>query len=250
MRLAAIYRHPVKSLGSEPLERVTLRTHAALPSDRAYAIAHGDSAFDPANPAWETCGNFLRITNIPALSRPAIAYDPQTCALTLTDQGTRTVYDLATGEGREALAMWTGTVAGTIRPGPYTVVEAPGVSMTDARDQAPSVMSLASLRDISERVGAPLDPRRFRGNLWIDGEGLEPWVELGWMGQSLTMGGARLTITAPIVRCLSTAANPETGARSDNPLPALKEMADDPTFGVIATVIKGGDVAVGDAVSL
>jgi len=250
MRLVAIYRHPVKSLGSEPLSRVTLDAGVALPGDRAHAITHGDSAFDPDNPGWAACGNFLRITNVPALARPAVSYAPKTRILTLSEDGTQRTYELHDAADREALAAWAGAAAEGIRPGPYRVADAPGVSLTDAQDQAPSLMSLASLRDLSAQVGVTLDPRRFRGNLWIDGDDLAPWAELGWAGRVVTMGGAQLTITAPITRCLATAANPDTGQRDDNPVPALKALHGKPVFGMIAGVTQGGDVAVGDAVTL
>ncbi len=250
MHLAAIYRHPVKSLGSESLQHVMLTAGKALPGDRAYAIAHGKTRFDPDIPGWAECGNFLRIANIPALARPAIAYDPDTRLLSLTDEGVCARYDLSTEEGCTALAAWAGTAAGSIRPGPYFVAEAPGVAMTDAGDQSPSVMSLASLRDLSERVGVSLDPRRFRGNLWIDGDDLEPWAELEWTGRTLAVGRVDFVVTEPIERCLATAANPETGNRSDNPLPALKSRSNDPLFGMLADVRKSGTVAVGDAVTV
>lgn len=250
MHLAAIWRHPVKSLGAEALERVTLRAGEALPGDRAHALAHGDTAFDPENPAWVPCRNFLRIANIPALARPVISYDPETDILTLEDAGARTPYDLSTREGRAALAAWAGAAAGTVRPGPYSVVAAPGVAMTDSSGPFPSLMSLASLRDLSARVGARLDPRRFRGNLWIDGDDLAPWAELDWTGRGVTVGPARLDVVEPIVRCLATAADPETGTRSDNPVPALKAMGDDPLFGILVRVAAGGAVALGDAVTL
>ena len=250
MHLAAIYRHPVKSLGSEPLERVTLAAGEALPGDRAYAVAHGNSAFDPAKPEWERCGNFLRVANIPALARPTITYDPDSRILALYDDGPSVTFDLSTGEGREALASWMGKAAGTILPGPHTVAEVPGVSLTDARNQCPSIMSLASLRDLSEMVGAPLDPRRFRGNLWIDGDDLEPWAELSWLGRTVDIGDVVFEVVKPIERCLATAADPETGKRSDNPLPALKARGDDPLFGVLANVRETGIVRVGDPVRI
>ena len=251
MQLAAIWRHPVKSLGAEALERVTLRAGEALPGDRAHAIAHGRTDFDPDNPKWEDCSSFLRVANVPALARPVVSYDPGSRVLVLTDGDASATYDLRTGKGRDRLAAWAGEVAGSIRPGPYFVADAPGVSMTDVEEECPSVMSMASLRDLSRTVGADLDPRRFRGNLWIDGDRLEPWAELGWEGRTLRIGAARLTVTEPIDRCLATAANPETGARSDNPLPALKAMGGGaPLFGVLAHVREGGPVAVGDAVTL
>ena len=246
MHLAAIYRHPVKSLGSEPLGSVTLAAGKALPGDRAYAIAHGDTAFDRETPAWAACGNFLRIANIPALARPAIAYDPASHVMTLTDEGASIAYDLSSSQGRETLAAWAGAVAGAIRPGPWFVADAPGIAMTDAGDQSPSVMSLVSLRDLSQRVGADLDPRRFRGNLWIDGDDLVPWVELEWSGRTMAIGDAVFGVTDPIERCLATAADPETGQRSANPLPALKAMRSDPLFGVLADVRHGGTISVGD----
>ena len=248
MHLAAIYRHPVKSLGCEPLERIGLEEGEAVPGDRAYAIAHGRSVFDPDDPQWQSCGNFLRVANIPTLARPAVAYDRRTAVLTVVDGGVRETFPLATAEGREALATWAGRVAGTIMPGPYRVAQAPGVAMTDSPSQTVSLMSLASLRDLSSRVGATLDPRRFRGNLWIEGKDLKPWAEAGWSGHALDIGGARVAIVEPINRCLATAADPQTGARRDNPLPALKAMRDEPLFGMLARVVRGGSVATGDAV--
>lgn len=250
MHLAAIYRHPVKSLGSEPLRSAILTTGKALPADRAYAIAHGDTAFDPAMPEWAACRNFLRIANIPALARPEITYEPNKRTLTLMDEGVSVSYDLSTDEGRVALASWAGTMAGNIRPGPWFVAEVPEIAMTDAGDQSLSVLSLASLRDLSKQVGTPLDPRRFRGNLWIDGDDLEPWAELNWTGQTLAIDTARLAVTANIERCLATAANPVTGERSDNPLPTLKTMGDEPLFGVLADVCETGNVSIGDSVTL
>lgn len=250
MKLAALYRYPVKSLGSEALERVTLTAGQAMPGDRAYAITHKDSAFDPANPAWTPCNNFLRIVHIPILSRAVVAFDPVSERLRVTDGGAEAVYDLSDADGREALALWAGDHAGTIRSGPYTVASVAGVSMTDSSDQAPSIMSLASLRDLSKRVGADLDPRRFRGNLWIDGEGLEPWAELGWAGREVRIGAAVLEVIAPISRCLATAADPETGLRGDNPMPAMKaQSGGEALFGITARVVRGGDVGLGDAVS-
>ncbi len=251
MKLAALYRYPVKSLGSEVLERVTLTAGRAMPGDRAFAITHKDSAFDPANPAWTPCNNFLRIVHIPSLSRALVAFDPETEKLRVKDGGDEAVYDLSAADGREALARWAGDHAGTIRSGPYTVAAVPGVSMSDSSDQAPSIMSLASLRDLSKRVGAGLDPRRFRGNLWIDGDGLVPWAEHGWAGREARIGAAVLEVIEPIGRCLATAADPATGLRSDNPMPAMKaQSGGEALFGVTARVVRGGDIAVGDTVSV
>jgi uncharacterized protein YcbX len=248
MRLAAIWRHPVKSLGAEGLNGVTLRAGEALPGDRAYAVTHGKS--DVTGDAWASCDNFLRVTNIPALARPVLAFNPETETLTVTDEGEAVSYALDTVDGRKALSAWMGVAAGTIRPGPYKVESVSGTSLTDVPEQCPSVMSLASLRDLSARVGTDLDMRRFRGNLWIDGETLAPWAELDWSGKTLTIGEARLAMTEPIERCLAIATDPATGTRVDNPMPALKSLGADPLFGMLAMVEHSGEVAVGDTVTL
>ena len=248
--LHSIYRHPVKSLGAERLDRVKLTAGAALPGDRRFAIAHGKSNVADTPDGWASCDNFLRIANIPVLARPRLSFDPQTDHLRLEDEDQTLNFDLGAGSGRAALAAWAGERAGSIRAGPYRTIRCDGVSFSDSDDQAPSIMSLASLRDLSQRVGAPLDPRRFRGNLWIDGPDLKPWCELEWTGRALSIGAARLRIIEPIERCRATAADPETGIRADDPLPALRARSGEPLFGVVAEVIQSGEVAQGDPVTL
>ncbi len=50
MRIETIYRYPVKGLTAEAMEEVALSPGATLPEDRRFALAQGDSAFDPAAP--------------------------------------------------------------------------------------------------------------------------------------------------------------------------------------------------------
>jgi hypothetical protein len=59
-----------------------------------------------------------------------------------------------------------------------------------------------------------LDPRRFRGNLWLDG--LAPWEEFDLVGKRLRIGAAELDVVEPIGRCRATEANPDTGRRDAN----------------------------------
>src|SRR6476659_5225659 len=48
MRVEHIYRYPVKGLTAEALEEVLLSPGECLPHDRRFALAQGDSPFDPA----------------------------------------------------------------------------------------------------------------------------------------------------------------------------------------------------------
>ena len=43
MRLASIWRHPVKAVGREGLETVALTAGRCLPDDRRWAVTHEDT---------------------------------------------------------------------------------------------------------------------------------------------------------------------------------------------------------------
>ena len=120
--------------------------------------------------------------------------------------------------------------------------------MTDANYPSVSILSLASLADLSARMGMDLSIDRWRANFWIDGA--EAWAEFGWIGRRLVLGGAELEIVEPIGRCTATTVNPETGAVEGDTLAALEDGYGHTNFGVFARVVKGGAVAIGDSWSL
>ena len=193
VHVSAIYRHPVKSVGAERLERAELTPGRALAADRLYAVTHAASAFNHDAPAWARCRNFLRVTHCPQLAAAAVTFDPERHIFTArhAECGEITV-NLTEEEGRAALAAWLGPLAENTQPGPHRVVSVPGRALTDADAEAVSIMSMASLRALSERLGVDLDPRRFRGNFWLDGADLTPWAELAWAGREIRLGAARL----------------------------------------------------------
>ncbi|MEM1049299.1 MAG: MOSC domain-containing protein [Pseudomonadota bacterium] len=249
MQLRQIYRHPVKSLGTEALETVPLAPGQPMPGDRRYAIAHADSAFNADAPAWVSCRNFLRVANVPALSAVRLGFDPESETLRVDhDAAEPCEADLSTATGQADLLAWVAHFAEPVVPGPYRLAAVPGQSLTDSDQQVPSLMSLSSLRALSARVGAELDPRRFRGNFWIDGDG--PWAEMDWVGKEISLGSVRFKVLNPIERCLATAANPKTGRRDNDPLPALRTLFGDPLFGMEIEIISGGPVQVGDTVTV
>jgi uncharacterized protein YcbX len=120
--------------------------------------------------------------------------------------------------------------------------------MTDTDYASVSVKSLASLRALGERMGAALDPRRFRGNIWLDG--LAPWEEFDWVGREIAIGGARLRVVERVVRCNATKNNPDTGIRDTDTLGALEAHYGHKEFGVYCEVIEAGAVAEGDRAGL
>jgi uncharacterized protein YcbX len=241
--LARIWRHPVKSLGREALDRTTLAAGEALPLDRRWALAHAASAFDAAAPGWVEPNSFLRVTHAHRLAQVEAAWDGARLTLTHPEAASLSV-DPETPEGAQAIADWAASLADGGRPGPYRLVRAPQ-PMTDTDFASVSVLGLASLRALGEVMALDLDPRRFRGNLWIDG--LAPWEEMGWVGRELRIGGAVLKVVEPIGRCAATEASPASGRRDAPVVRALRAATGETCFGVYATVIEGGAIALGDA---
>lgn len=245
--LTHLFRHPIKSLGSEALERVRLEVGRAMPGDRIAAIAHGRSSFDSAAPEWVPRDNFAVIANAPQLAALEVAFDAERRRITFVhrDFG-RVSADLSDAIEMGELAAWIGRIVSPVVEGPFRAAALPnGAALADSPLQAVSIKSHASRRALEQRLGRSLDLRRFRGNLWLD-EGLAPWEEFDWVGREISVGAARLRVLEPIPRCMATAANPETGARDAFPVKALKQAYDHADFGVLAEVVDASEIAVGD----
>ncbi|MEM6548836.1 MAG: MOSC domain-containing protein [Pseudomonadota bacterium] len=249
MNLAEIWRHPVKSLGAEQMQQVVLEAGKPMPWDRVWAIAHGASTYDPAAPAWQPRKNFIAQAHVPEVVRIAAQYDEAASALRLTHPRRP---DLTVSPGTEAggaaLTDWAAPLAEGQRPGPYVIAHVPGHALADMPDPWVSVLSLASLRALSQHAGQHLDPRRFRGNLWLDGGAA--WEEEDWPGEILSIGPVRLRVIERIERCRATEANPAKGTRDIETLQVLRATRGSPEFGIYAEVIEGGKIAVGDSAGL
>ncbi|HEY9846883.1 MAG TPA: MOSC domain-containing protein, partial [Candidatus Caenarcaniphilales bacterium] len=107
-----------------------------------------------------------------------------------------------------------------------------------------SLVSQASLRHLSELIGQPIDSRRFRPNLVL--EGVPAWTEMDWIGHKFQLGTAQLVIEAPINRCWNIDVNPETGEQDIPIFSLLQKHLGHRQTGVLAKIITSGTVAVGD----
>ena len=84
--------------------------------------------------------------------------------------------------GQRSEAYLQGFCEGETR-GAVRLLEAPdGFRFTDSiRSGFVSILNLASVRDLERRMGAPIDPLRFRANIAV--EGWEPWAEEEMVGR-------------------------------------------------------------------
>lgn len=248
--VSALYRHPVKGFTPERLAAADLAVGEGFPCDRLYAVEVGPSGFDPANPAFVSKMKFAVLARIARVARARTAYDAATGVLTARADGLADIAaNLTTGPGREAFAGWLTTLLGDEAEAPLKVITAPGPwRFMDHPQGHVSIINLASVRDLEQRIGRPLDPLRFRGNLYV--EGWEPWVENAWAGRRLKIGGAMTTGFKPIVRCAATHVDPVSAERDIDVVKALFDAYGHALCGLYVQTTAAGRVAEGDTLEL
>lgn len=248
-RVAALYRHPVKGFTPEPVASAELVAGGFFPDDRLYAVENGPSGFDPAAPKFISKSRFTVLAQIPGLARLHTRYDEGRFSASAPDGRTITA-DLRDEAGRAALSDWlTEMLDPDDLRGPLKVVSAPGWRFTDHPEGHVSLMNLASVEALGRRMDHPLDPRRFRSNIEV--EGLEPWAEMDWApGRRIALGSAEVEVFKLIVRCAATHADPRTGERDADVLDALRTHEGHIYCGLYVRVTKGGAVRPGDPVEI
>ncbi|SLN18095.1 MOSC domain protein [Roseivivax jejudonensis] len=242
--VTALWRHPIKAIGREAVERVTLEAGQTMPWDRHWAVAHQKSSADGSE--WVPCGNFLRAVNIPTLMAVEADTDEARGRVTLrhVDRPEVTL-DPVTDEA-ELLAWLQPLTAGSPFQ-PARVVRAASRGLTDSAMPSITLCNAASHADMAGRAGRELSIHRWRGNIWIDG--FAPWEEFDWIGREVRIGDATLAVRERTGRCKATHADPDTGIRDIDMLGLLSALGHQ-DFSVQAEVTRSGAVAIGDTVEL
>jgi hypothetical protein len=234
---------------------VALTPGRTVPGDRLYAIENGPSGFDPAAPAYLPKTHFLMLMKNERLARLHTRFDQDSHVLTVQipsprGEGKESISgDLRTPAGRAAIERFFAEYCADELRGPPKILHADGHSFSDVAKKVVSIINLASVAAVETMVGAPVNPLRFRGNLYVDG--WPAWSELDLVGRELNLGHeVRLKVVKRIVRCAATNVDPATGARDLNIPPTLLRNLDHADCGIYAEVIAGGDIAAGDAIDI
>jgi hypothetical protein len=248
--VAAIFRHPVKGFTPEPLSHADLAPGEGFPHDRLWAVENGPSGYDPAAPAFTPKQKFTVLAAIPQVAAARTRYDEASGLFTAQAPGAPDFAGrLDEPKGRDAFAGWlTGVLPPDDQRGPLKVVEAKGAfRFTDHPLGQVSVINLASVRDLGQKLGVELDPLRFRANLYV--EGWPAWAENDWTGRELMLGWARAKVFKPIVRCAATEVDPTSAVRDLEVVKALFDNYGHMHCGIYLQVTSAGRVGVGDAVT-
>jgi uncharacterized protein YcbX len=251
MRIASLYRYPVKGLSPERLPHATLTSGQYFPGDRLFAIENGPSGFDPAEPVHQPKIKYLMLMRNEALARLRTRYDDASGDLIIDHEGKQALRaSTVTPEGHARItAFFEAFMPDELRGTPRWLGAPEGYRFTDSPKGFVSIINLASVADLESRVGSPLDPLRFRGNVMV--EGLAPWAEFDLVGQELaTSSGARLRVTKRIVRCAATNVDPQTGLRDQQIPKALMDAYGHADCGIYCEVLEGGTLTEGEALNL
>ena len=245
VRIRGLYRYPVKGLSPEAMSRVELQKDETFPLDRIYAIENGHGRFDPAHPVHLPKITFLMLMRDERLATLKTGYEDSTKSLTISRDGKQVARgDLTSSTGRHIIEQFLAAYMAKSLRGPPKVVTAPGHSFSDMNAKCVHLVNLATVRDLERVVGRPVDPLRFRANIYLDG--LPAWEEFGWIGQRLRIGSTALEVFDRTRRCDATNVDPSTGAR-DLAVPAtLQRTWGHSNLGIYARVITDGVISLGD----
>lgn len=264
MKIAALHRYPVKSMGGEAMARATI-TPQGLAGDRRWMMVTPE-------------GRFLTRRELPAMAQ--VRAEPRDDGgIVLHHAGVPSLpVTVPTVDMRRAVKVWSDGVQATpagaaadtwlsarfgravqlvhmgedvVRPVDAAYGQ-PGDAVGFADGFPLLVTTCESLDALNTQLPAPIAMARFRPNLVIAGAAAA-FAEDGWQG--LRIGGVTLRLVKPCTRCVITTQDPETGAAdSREPLATLRKMGRlwqrQPIFGVNAIPDGTGDVAVGDRVEL
>ena len=247
--IQAIYRYPVKGLSPQILQRARLTTGQTIPADRLYAIENGPIGFDPAAPAYFPKQRFLMLMRNERLATLRTEFDEPTHTLTVRWQGAEAARgDLRAPQGRKTIEDFFARFCADELRGPPKVLQGEDHSFSDVARKVVSIINLASVAAVEGAVGLPVNPLRFRANIYVSG--WPAWREFDLLDQTITIGkSARARIVKRITRCAATDVDPDTGIRDLTIPRTLLDNFDHTDCGVYAEVTVAGEITRGDAIA-
>ncbi|MCA9292347.1 MAG: MOSC domain-containing protein [Phycisphaerales bacterium] len=226
-RVAALWRYPVKSMAAEALNEADV-SWQGIAGDRRWAFVRPN--LEQSGFPWLTLRQRADMNAYrPAFTDPA---NPDTSP-TRVRTPTGAVLDV------------TDPALAAELDGARIIRQKRGIF--DAFPLA--LITTQTIAQLSDLVGMPLDPQRFRPNILIDAHDDTPFPEDAWVGRTVRIGGMRMRIDKRDGRCVVITIDPATGERRPE---ILKTVADhrQGCLGVYGSIVTPGRVVLGDEVVL
>lgn len=255
-----LFTYPIKGLTPQAMSEFALTKGHGIKGDRAFALLFTDyleGAKMPADSASWISKKYLAVQNDwPLLAALECHYQPETAVLTVKRQGVAVLSaETNTAPGRDRISTFFTNYLAAIQPtkearhpqlAPLRLI---GNSSGETRypDREPvhiSLVSQATLDRLTEVAQQNIDVGRFRPNVVLDG--ISAWSEFELVGKQFQLGTAQIEVTARIGRCVNVEVNPQTGDRDIPLLSLLQQEFGHAQTGVLAKIINGGTVKIGD----
>nr|WP_233129798.1 MOSC domain-containing protein [Domibacillus epiphyticus] len=263
--IASLWRYPVKSMMGEEINACDL-TEKGLLGDRAYGIIDQSTGklANAKNPLkWPDMFQYrAAFTEPPESSKPMppvrITFpDGENLLSTDADQNDKLTksfgrkVQLGTPSSQDI--QFKGYIPEDIKelenPGTIFTRNSPQDTFFDiAMVHIITTSTIDALRKLIPE--SRIEPRRFRPNIMIHVPDAEGFIENGWVGKVLTIGGGvQLKILQPTPRCVMTTLAQGDLPKDPNVLKSIvKNNAG--SFGVYASVVKTGEIRTGDSIHL
>ncbi len=225
MRVVAVRRYPVKSLGGESLGSVSVDARG-LTGDRWYAVVDGDGRLA----AGKDSRRFRR--------RDAVfSYAAHTASSAVVVTGPGGSWSVGDPALDAALSGACGAAVAVLPEGDVPYFDADAVSL----------VGTATLDWCRTELGVDADVRRLRTNVVV--ETTEPFVEESWVGSTVAIGSVALAISERVERC-RTIDLAQDGVSTTTPWLKALGSSRELCVAVYAGVVTPGTLSVGDAVSV
>ncbi|MBM3514841.1 MAG: MOSC domain-containing protein [Alphaproteobacteria bacterium] len=249
MKINSIYRYPLKGFSAERLARAELKAGRVIDGDRRFVLRHAASKFDPAAPTWQRKAEFVVLAHGSAPATVETRFEAATGVMTVAQKNGHQLFvgNVMTDAGRRGASFVLSQVVKDGR-GAVELIDAGALAMTDIQTPALSLINLASVKALSDKVGIALDPMRFRGNILI--EDAAPWAEFELVGKSLRLGGATGRVMKRIDRCAATSVDPATATKDINVVAMLQQHFSHIDCGIYIEITGAGTIKAGDAITV
>jgi len=232
--IKALFRYPVKSMAGVRLDSASLGWHG-LSGDRRFAFRR---LVDQSGFPW------LTASRLPEL----LLYKPVGEAEVDKNLPTH----IRTPEGAE-LELQSDDLRNEITRRHGSPVQLMQLKQGIFDEAAVSLINVTTIREVERAADRRLDVLRFRPNILIESNGVEPFAEDQWVGKTLRFGtdddGPAVSVTMRDLRCVMINLDPETAEADSSVMKAALRLNANHA-GVYATVIRSGELRIDQKIYL
>ncbi|TKC16065.1 MOSC domain-containing protein [Robertmurraya kyonggiensis] len=234
-KVQEIVRHPVKSFRGESVEKTRVESYGVY-GDRSHAF------LDDTRP-----GKYLTLTQEPVLAKYHAKFvgeeNLEKYPIVKITSPSGKEYEWGEEELLQELEQFSGKSLTPIQYSPDYV------PLGAIEEDDLLITTKSSIKKIEELWGSKVDVRRFRPNFVLSTESDEPFIEETWLGKKLLIGNVKVIVNGLCERCSIINIDPDSATIDTSMLKTVYKERNN-CFGIFASVIKTGEVNVGDEVTL